>query len=76
MKIKTSVSLSEDVVAAIDEIAGERNNRSEFIEAAVRAYIAQILRQRQNARDQDIINERADALNEEALDALTYQAMP
>ncbi len=46
MKIKTSVTLSEDVVAAIDAIAGERNNRSEFIETAVRAYIAQVIRQR------------------------------
>ncbi|MFN8474999.1 MAG: ribbon-helix-helix protein, CopG family [Anaerolineae bacterium] len=76
MKIKTSITLSEEVVEAIDRIAGERNNRSEFIEEAVRAYIADITRQRLNARDLDIINQHADALNEEALDVLSYQVIP
>ena len=76
MKIKTSVTLSQDIVEAIDELAGERNNRSEFIEAAVRAYIAHIVRQRQNARDLEIINRQAEALNAEALDVLSYQVIP
>lgn len=76
MKTKTSISLSQDVLDAIDELSSPDRNRSEFIEAAVRAYIAQIVRQRQNARDLDIINGRADALNEEALDVLTYQVIP
>lgn len=76
MKVKTSITLSEDVLAAVDQLSGEYHNRSEFIEAAVRAFIAGIVRQRRNARDLGIINRRADALNEEALDVLSYQVLP
>jgi metal-responsive CopG/Arc/MetJ family transcriptional regulator len=73
MKIKTSITLSEDVFKAIDELAGQSKNRSEFIETAVRAYIAQIVRRERNARDLEIINRHADRLNKEALDVLAYQ---
>jgi metal-responsive CopG/Arc/MetJ family transcriptional regulator len=48
-------------------------NRSEFIETAVRAYIAQLTRDELNARDLQIINQEADRLNEEAADVLAYQ---
>ena len=73
MKIKTSITLSEDVVKAIDKLSGQSKNRSEFIETAVRAYIAQMIRKERNARDLEIINRHADRLNEEALDVLAYQ---
>ncbi len=74
MKTKTSITLSEDVVKAIDKLAGQSKNRSEFIELAVRNYIAQLIRKERNAKDFEIINRRADRLNEEALDVLAYQA--
>ncbi len=48
-------------------------NRSEFIEAAVRAYIAGLPDWERDARDLKIINQHADRLNEEALDVLAYQ---
>jgi len=73
MKIKTSVTLSKDVLQAADKLSRRYKNRSEFIEAALRAYIAQAIRNEQNARDLEIINQRADQLNEEALDVLAYQ---
>ena len=73
MKIKTSITLSEDLVKAIDEYARDYNNRSEFIEAAVRVFIRQLIRRQQDARDLRIINQRADYLNQEARDVLTYQ---
>src|SRR3989304_8093051 len=73
MKIKTSITLSEDLIKAIDEYAGEYNNRSEFIEKAVRVFITQLIRRQQDARDLEIINHRADYLNQEAMDVLTYQ---
>jgi metal-responsive CopG/Arc/MetJ family transcriptional regulator len=53
--------------------ASKDKNRSEFIEAAIEAYIAQIARHTQDATDLEIINERTDDLNEEALDVLDYQ---
>lgn len=74
MKIKTSVILSDTLLAAIDRHAGKDANRSEFIETAVRAYIAALVRKQQNLRDLGIINRRAARLNREANDVLDYQA--
>ncbi len=76
MKIKTSITLTEDLLKVIDEQSGPHKNRSDFIEKAVRAYVAQVMRDRQNARDLDIINRHADRLNQEAEDVLTYQVLP
>jgi metal-responsive CopG/Arc/MetJ family transcriptional regulator len=72
MKVKTSITLSEDLLRAIDERAGHRN-RSNFIETTLRACIAQLVRNEQNARDVEIINRCAKDLNEEAEDVLAYQ---
>ena len=76
MKVKTSVTLTADLLEAIDQQAGPRRNRSDFIEKAVRAYIAQAVRDAQNEKDLDIINRRAKRLNEEAADVLSYQVVP
>ena len=73
MKVKTSISLSEDLAKAIDEHMKEYKNRSEFIEDAVRAFIIQLIHRQQDAGDLEIINQRADYLNREAADVLTYQ---
>ena len=73
MKVKTSITLSEDLVKAIDEYAKEYNNRSEFIEEAVRVFITRLIRRQQDAKDLEIINHRADRLNQEAMDVLTFQ---
>ena len=74
MKVKTSITLSAELLKAIDKRAKQYNkNRSDFIEAAVWAFIGRLIRDEQNARDLEIINRRADFLNEEARDVLTYQ---
>ncbi|MCK7502707.1 MAG: ribbon-helix-helix domain-containing protein [Desulfobacterales bacterium] len=74
MKVKTSITLSEEVLKVIDKRARQfKKNRSDFIEAAVWAFIGQLIRDEQNARDLEIINRRADILNKEALDVLEYQ---
>jgi len=73
MKVKTSITLSEDLVKAIDEHAGEYKTRSEFIEDAVRAFILHLIQMQQDAKDLEIINQHADRLNREAADVLTYQ---
>ncbi len=71
--MKTSITLSEDIVEAIDDLAGESSNRSEFIETALRNYIAQKKRDEQNSRDLEIINRRHVRLNREAEDVLAFQ---
>jgi metal-responsive CopG/Arc/MetJ family transcriptional regulator len=76
MKVKTSVTLSDDLLKSIDEQSGPQKNRSEFIEKALRIYIGQLIRDRQNARDFEIINLQADRLNKEAADVLSYQVIP
>jgi metal-responsive CopG/Arc/MetJ family transcriptional regulator len=73
MKVKTSITLSEDLLEAIDQQARPDKTRSEFIEMAVRAFIARRIRDEQNARDLEIINRRADYLNQEAEVVLAYQ---
>ncbi len=73
MKRKTSIALSENLLKAMRQFAQSYKNRSEFIEAAIWDYIKQRARRAQNARDLEIINRRADALNAEAADFLEFQ---
>jgi metal-responsive CopG/Arc/MetJ family transcriptional regulator len=77
MKIKTSITLSEDVLKAVDKrTRKQKRTRSDFIETALRAFIQQLIREEQNARDLEIINRNADALNKEAAEVLEYQVLP
>ena len=76
MKVKTSITLSEDLLADIDAHADRFKNRSDFLEEAARAYLARLAREEIDRRDLEIINANADALNDEALDVLAYQTEP
>ncbi len=73
MKIKTSITLSEDILKIIDERLTAYKNRSNFIECALREYIYKLKKNEQNARDLAIINKEANRLNKEALHVLSYQ---
>ena len=73
MKIKTSITLSDEVIEAIDQHVGEYKSRSEFLETAARKFILQLARKEAEQRDFEIINRCADSLNAEAEDVLTYQ---
>ena len=73
MKVKTSITLSDDLIVLLDQHIGQFKNRSDLIEAAIRNYIAEIDRKEREARDIEIINRNADRLNEEAMDVLSFQ---
>lgn len=73
MKVKTSITLSEDIIEYIDRNLDQMRTRSEFIERALRLFIAQKKRDELNTRDVEIINKRSEYLNEEADDVLSYQ---
>lgn len=73
MKIKTSITISEELLKVIDQQSKKFKNRSEFIETALRTFITQMFRSEQNSKDLEIINRRAAELNQEAEDVLTYQ---
>ena len=73
MKVKTSITLSGDVLRAIDRHHAEFKSRSGFLEAAARGLLARLARTRAERRDLEIINRHADELNAEAEDVLAYQ---
>ena len=75
MKEKTSITLSKDLLAKIDRIAGSRHSRSAFIERVLRQFLRERTRAAIHARDLSLINRAADRLNREAVDALEYQAI-
>ena len=73
MKLKTSVTLSEDIVKNIDRACRKGESRSETIERLLRTGLAARARQAVDARDLALINRHADELNAEADDVLIYQ---
>ena len=75
MKEKTSITLSSEVLAKIDDLAGAKLSRSAFIERVLRIYFRDRSRRKIHARDLERINAAADRLNSEAEDVLTYQSM-
>jgi metal-responsive CopG/Arc/MetJ family transcriptional regulator len=75
MKEKTSITLSSDVLAKVDHLAGSKLSRSAFIESVLRIYFQERARKKTHARDLERINAAADRLNSEAEDVLSYQAL-
>lgn len=73
MKAKTSITLSEDLLAAIDRLA-DGVPRSAFIERVLRAFVRRQERARADARDLALLNRHAEQLNAEAAAVLDYQA--
>lgn len=74
MRVKTSVTIDERVLRAIDKAATRTRSRSRLIEDAAREFLARRARVAREARDLAILNEAADALNREMEDVLAYQA--
>jgi metal-responsive CopG/Arc/MetJ family transcriptional regulator len=74
MKEKTSITLSSDLLAEIDRNAGSKLSRSAFIEAILREYFKEKIREAINRRDAELINANADYFNREMEDVLRYQA--
>jgi metal-responsive CopG/Arc/MetJ family transcriptional regulator len=74
MKEKTSITLSLEVLAQVDRLAGSKVSRSAFIERVLRLYLRERARKKIHARDLERLNAAADRLNSEADDVLSYQA--
>jgi metal-responsive CopG/Arc/MetJ family transcriptional regulator len=74
MRVKTSVTIDEGVLRAIDKTTSRTRSRSRVIEDAAREFLARRARAAREARDLAILNESADALNREMEDVLAYQA--
>jgi metal-responsive CopG/Arc/MetJ family transcriptional regulator len=74
MKEKISITLSSEVLARIDRLAGTSHSRSAFIESVLRRYLLERERAALQARDLQRIDHAADQLNAEAADVMEYQA--
>lgn len=74
MKEKTSITLSAEVLAGIDQLAGSKRSRSAVIEGVLRRYLREDARARIHARDLELLNQGAEELNAEAADVLDFQA--
>jgi metal-responsive CopG/Arc/MetJ family transcriptional regulator len=75
MKEKTSITLSKEVLSAIDRVTGSKQSRSAFIEGVLAQYLRKRARAQVEARDLELINKAADELSAEVEDVLRYQAM-
>ncbi len=74
MRIKTSITLSEELLKVLDKRARQlKKNRSAMIEVAVWTFLRQLARDDQKAKDLEILNRRASSLNREATDVLAFQ---
>ena len=73
MKVKISITLSEELLRAMDRHQSEYNSRSEFLEAAAHSFLVRLMREKTERRDLEIINRHANELNAEAEDVLAYQ---
>ncbi|QQR80107.1 MAG: ribbon-helix-helix protein, CopG family [Deltaproteobacteria bacterium] len=74
MKVKTSITLSEDLLRSIDELTKDFKNRSDVIEQALKEFVHKKLKEIRDEKDRQILNKKARQLNEEASDVLGYQA--
>jgi metal-responsive CopG/Arc/MetJ family transcriptional regulator len=74
MKVKTSVTLSPGVLAAIDRVAGKGCSRSEFIERAVQDYVRRTEREARRAKEIELLNAIAEGRLGEPSDVLDYTA--
>ncbi|HLC17213.1 MAG TPA: hypothetical protein VJL89_13405 [Thermodesulfovibrionia bacterium] len=73
MKSKRAINISEDILISIDQIIGEPNSSSEFIENILRKYLLERQAKKQQLKDLEIINSNSEYLNKEAKDVLDYQ---
>ena len=74
MRVKTSVTIDDKVLRAIDRVTTRTRSRSRIIEDAAREFLARCARTGREARDLEILNGAAEGLNREMEDVLAFQA--
>lgn len=72
MKVRTSVTLTQELIDAVEDAAGA-SSFSAFIEDATWQAIRRQRRQERDAHDAAIYAKYADEFNREALETLDYQ---
>ncbi len=72
MELENSITVSEDILIAIDKVIGGKSSRSEFIEGILRRHLYKRFQKTRDLQDLQIINNNSEYLNKEAEDVLTY----
>ena len=72
-KTKISISVSADLLAAADELAG-KSRRSELFERGVRSLVRAVVRRARHERELALLNQHAESLNAAAADTLEFQS--
>lgn len=75
MRVKTSITLDENVLRAVDKVAG-KSSRSRVIEKALLRFLQDRARATRDARDRDTLDRHAQRLNAEMADILQFQVEP
>jgi metal-responsive CopG/Arc/MetJ family transcriptional regulator len=73
MKLKTSITLSEDMLKTVRRASQKGESRSQTIERLLRESLTARARRAADERDLAAINRQADELNAETDDVLDYQ---
>lgn len=76
MKVKTSVTLSPQLLKRVDRVGRRGESRSAIIERLVLESLAARRRQAADAQDRTVLDAHAAALNAEQADVLDCQAEP
>ena len=61
MRVRTNIIISEDLLAKIDAIAGEKQRRSAVIETALREYVAREESKAPINGDVEVVDEKVDS---------------
>ena len=73
MKVKTSITLSEDILEQLDTAAESKESRSQVIERLLSQSFSDRAHREKDLRDLELIYANADELNKEAEDVLSFQ---
>jgi metal-responsive CopG/Arc/MetJ family transcriptional regulator len=73
MKVKTSVTLSEECLKELEQVTGN-SNRSAIIEEAVVEYLDRRRRLARGRKDREILDRNAEGLARDVRESLEFQA--
>jgi metal-responsive CopG/Arc/MetJ family transcriptional regulator len=76
MKVRTTITLSDDLVARIDALAGKGGNRSAVIERLLRKAVRRIEKRRQYREEVEKLNRFTDENYDWIMENLSFQADP
>ncbi len=71
--MRSTITIPDDLVNAIDQITGRKDNIEKLIELLLREYLTEEKKKQQSSKDLKILRENSKFLNREAQDVLDYQ---